>query len=118
MADTTLGSKGLLNADLVLVQSKSHASTLVHEDESGEAIDHTGWTGRCRIQGGSVDLALDGCVTFGEDGAILLTIPSSVTASIPLGSYDWDLMCETPTGWVERVAYGKARVHDSFSYDA
>ena len=118
MADVTLGSKGLLGADLVLVQSKSHSSVLVHEDESGQAVDHEGWSARCRVKGGDVDVALDGCVSFGEGGEIWLSIPASVTAALPLGSYDWDLMCEDPAGFVERVCWGKARVYDSYSYDA
>lgn len=117
MADVTLGTKGLVNADLVLVQSASFACTFFHQDEHGDPIDHDGWDAWCKLSGGSYELNLDGSVSFGEDGAIYLLVTDEQTASIPLGTYDWDLIVEDQVGYATRIAYGRARVYDSWARD-
>lgn len=117
MAQVILGQEGVLNADLIIVQNASYAATFIHEDPTGDPIDHTGWTGRARIQGNGVNLVLDSYVSFGEDGAIQLAIPASETAGLKIGRYGWDLMCEDAYGFITRLIYGKAKVYDSYAYD-
>lgn len=114
---TQIGSKGLINADLVLVQEVSFSCSFIHEDSEGNPIDHTGWSKWCRIEGRS-DYDLTGNVAFGEDGAIDLSIPDTLTAEIPTGTYRWDLIVEDELGYSTRIAYGSVSVYDSYARDA
>ena len=113
----TLGSKGLLNADIVIVQSVSFSCTFVHETSDGEPIDHSGWSAWCKIQGGSLDLDLGDRVAFSENGEIVLLIPDDITATMPVGTYSWDLIIKDTLGYSIRIAYGNARVYDSYAKD-
>ncbi len=115
MAAVTLGSKGLLNADLILVQNASFAATFTHLDEDGEPIDHTGWTAKARVMTKQEPTVMDNYVSFGTGGDIILAIPAN--HNIPLGKYEWDMMVGDTSGNVIRIAYGKATIVDSFSYD-
>lgn len=117
MAEVTLGSKGLVNADLILVQSASFSATFTHVDGDGDAIDHTGWSAWSRLRGGSTDLDLSSCVSFGEGGAIDMLVTDELTATIPVGTYEWDLIVEDDLGYATRVAYGKCKVYDSLARD-
>lgn len=117
MAAITIGSRGLLNADIILVQGVSFSCVFVHEDAEGEPIDHAGASAWCRIQGGRVDIDLTDRVSFGTDGEIVLAIPDELTATIPTGTYNWDLIVEDATGYASRIAWGNARVYDSYARD-
>lgn len=118
MATVTIGSRGLVNADLVLVQNASFSCTFVHEQDDGTPIDHSGWTAWCRVKGGELDLDLSDRVAFGDDGAINLVIPDDLTANVPCGTYNWDLIAEDATGFATRIAWGACRVYDSWARDA
>ena len=112
----TLGSEGLLNANLILVQNASFIATFTHLGPNDEPVDHTGWQKRARITKRGVNVVLDRYVSFGENGDIVLDIPASVTGGLELGSYRWDLMIEGSNN-VYRIAYGDAKVVDSYAYD-
>ena len=108
---TTFGQEGCLNADLKLAQSQGFELTIVHKDESGDAIDHTNDTGYCRLRrDGYDDVVLDEYVTCGEE--VTLELPGSVTASIAEGTWKWDLFA----GDV-RLLYGKCKVYDTYARD-
>lgn len=116
MAATTLGSQGLLNADLVLVQNVSFSATIVHEHDDGTPVDHTGWTVYSKAQGKTyVDLT--DCVSFGSDGEIYILIPDTLTKELPLESFNWDIIVEDETGFATRLVYGKIKVYDSYARD-
>ena len=116
MAATTLGSQGLLNADLVLVQNVSFSATIVHEHDDGTPVDHTGWIAYCKAQGRQyVDLS--GCVGFGDNGEIHILIPDTLTVTLPLETFNWDLICEDETGFATRIVYGRIKVYDSYARD-
>lgn len=118
MATVTLGSQGLLNADLVLVQNVSFSAVIVHETEDGEPIDHAGWTLYCQAQQGTKrKIDLNACVYFGDEGQIIMLIPDEVTRDMPLGTYNWDLIGEDETGYATRIVYGRATVYDSYARD-
>lgn len=117
MRRVELGTRGLLNADMRLVRSCSFSATLVHEDEKGQPIDHTGWSAWCRIQGDGIDVDLTDRVAFGEGGEIAIYVPDEVTATIPAGAYGWDLIVEDATGYATCIAYGAALVYDSHARD-
>ena len=116
MATITLGSQGLLNADLVLVQNVSFSATIIHENDEGEPIDHTGWHAYCQAQGRTV-VDLNDCVSFGEDGAIHIYIPDTLTKEMPLSTFNWDIIVEDETGFATRLVYGKINVYDSYARD-
>lgn len=120
MASVTLGSKGLVNADLVLVRGASFACTFTHVDAAGDPIPHDGWSAKCRAHKyaceRSHDVDLQGCVSFGDGGDIYLAIPTETTEAM-LGEYEWDLMVTDDKGFVTRLAYGKANVYDSLAMD-
>lgn len=120
MATVTLGSKGLLNANLELVQGQSFSCSFIHEDEDGNPIDHTGWTTKCSMQRkvGGEYVNLDDCVWLGDgDGCINVTIPDDLTVDLTPTTYDWDLFAEDATGYATRIAYGVAKVYDSVARD-
>lgn len=117
MADVTLGTKGLVNADLIFVQNASFSCIFFHQDDQGAPIDHEGWGAWCRLSGGSFELNLNDSISFGDEGAIHFLVTDEQTASIPLGTYDWDLIVEDLTGYATRIAYGRARVYDSWARD-
>ena len=116
MATTTLGSQGLLNADLILVQNVSFSATIIHEDDEGHPIDHTGWTVYCQAQG-KTRIDLTDCVSFGDNGSIVIYIPDEVTKLMPLATMNWDIIVEDTTGYATRLVYGKITVYDSFARD-
>lgn len=118
MATVTLGSKGLINADLVLVQGASFSCAFIHEDENGDPIDHDGWAVWCRMQGRAGTVVLDDDVSFGDDGSINLNISDTETVGMAAGApYKWDLIAEDATGYATRIAYGNATVCDSVARD-
>lgn len=117
MRRVELGSRGLLNADMRLVRGCSLAVTLVHEDEEGRPVDHTGWQAWCRIQGDGIDVDLTDRVAFGEEGEIVLSVTDEITAAIPAGAYGWDLIAEDATGYATCIAYGAALVYESYARD-
>lgn len=116
MATTTLGSQGLLNADLVLVQNVSFSATIIHEHDDGTPVNHTGWTLYCKAQGKNY-VDLNSCVSFGEDGAIYILIPDTLTKDLPLETYNWDIIAEDENGFAIRLVYGKIKVYDSIARD-
>lgn len=116
MAETTLGTQGLLNADLVLVQNVSFSATIIHENDDGTPVDHTGWTAYCQAQGRQTFILSDS-VSFGDSGEIYIYITDEQTNSMPTGTYNWDIICEDQAGYAIRLVYGKATVYDSFARD-
>lgn len=116
MATITLGSQGLLNADLVLVQNVSFSATIIHEDDEGHPVDHTGWTAYCQAQG-KTNIDLSDCISFGEEGMIHIYIPDDVTKELPLSNFKWDIIVEDDTGFATRLVYGKINVYDSYARD-
>ena len=111
-----LGRKGCLNADLVISQAQGLSFEIVHvDDESGDPIDHTGEQAWCRMQRAKhEDVVLDAYVSMADaaEGVVHVDIPGSVTAGIATGDWVWDLFVgET------RLAYGKARVYDTYAKD-
>ena len=81
-----IGSKGLLEANITLPQSSSLTFTVIHEDEEGVIIDHSGDTASMAFQAKdkSLFVDLDSCVTCAENG-IYITIPANVSEDLPLG---------------------------------
>lgn len=111
MAQTILGSKGCLNADLIIAQSQGFSITIEHFNENGLPIDHTGDVGYCRLRrDGSDDVVLDSYITCGVK--VVFEVPGNVTKTIAAGEWDWDMFVNDV-----RLLYGKANVYDTISRD-
>lgn len=113
----TLGSNGVLEANLIIPQSTTFACAIEHTDTEGTPIDHTGYIPHMRIidkQKTTHDIG--DCVSF--DGSdVLIEIPSDITGSLALGSGKYDLMLEDSSGHVVRLLYGSVNIVDTYSLD-
>lgn len=111
-----IGSKGLLNADLIIPQSTSLNFHVVHKDESGNVIDHSASVCKMALQRKGQTYDLSECCTPGAQN-ITVTIPASVSSGIKLGAYAWDMIVTTTSGDVIRLIYGNASVVDTYALD-
>lgn len=113
----TLGSNGVLEANLIIPQSTTFACAIEHTDTEDNPIDHTGYIPHMRIiDKAKVTHDIGDCVTF-EDSDVLIEIPPSVTVAFSLGSGKYDLMLEDPSGHVVRLLYGGVTIVDTYSLD-
>lgn len=113
----TIGTQGLLEAKLIIPQGTTFACAIEHTDMEGTAIDHTGWVGHMSILDRSkTRYILDDCVSFsGSD--VLIEIPPSMTATLPIGGGSFDVMLEDDHGDVVRLLYGTTTVYDTYAMD-
>ena len=114
---TEIGSKGLAEVNLVIPQGTSLGFTVTHTDEQGEPVDHTGSTCHMAFQKkGSDTIDVSQCCAP-MDGAISVNITSDVTSGLSLGKMSWDLIVETESGDVTRLAYGSVSIVDTYALD-
>lgn len=113
----TLGSNGVLEANLIIPQSTTFACAIEHTDTEGTPIDHTGYTPYMRIiDKQKKEHDIGEYVSF--DGSdVLIELPSAVTESLALGSGKYDLMLEDTSGRVVRLLYGAVSIIDTYSLD-
>lgn len=113
-----IGSKGLQEVNLVIPQETTLTFDIVHKTEDGEVIDHSQSTAHMAFQ--STDkkttYPLDSCCDC-NDERIRVTIPATVTESMPLGKMLWDLIVTTALGEQVRVCYGKVSIVDTYALD-
>lgn len=113
-----VGSKGLLQLNLVIPQSTSIAFKVVVKDEdTGEVIDYSGATPRMRIKPETRSpIVLDDCCSVTAE-EISIFLPATKTATLPIGKHPWDLMVEVSSLQVDRICYGTASVVDTYAMD-
>lgn len=113
-----VGSRGLAEVNLTIPQGCSLDFDVVHSDEEGNPVDHTGSTIRMAFQskdgGSTVDLS--GCCS-GTATGITVLIPAIESEKLSLGKMLWDLIAEMSTGDVIRIAYGSVNVVDTYALD-
>ena len=113
-----IGAKGLAEANIILPQDTSLVFDVVHKDESGHVINHSGSTAHMAFQ--SKDKAttydLDACCACSAE-RIRVMIPASTSETLPLGKLNWDLIVVTATGEQIRLCYGVASVVDTYAMD-
>lgn len=113
----TLGSNGVLEANLIIPQSTTFACAIEHTDSEGTPIDHTGYIPHMRIiDKKKTQHDVGQYVTF-DDSDVLIELPSTITESLALGSGKYDLMLEDPSGHVVRLLYGAVSIIDTYSLD-
>ena len=116
-----VGSKGLQEVNLNIPQHSSLSFAIVHVDDStGNVIDHSNDTANMAFESKDdepheIFVDLDDCVDCGAE-SILVSIPPSVSESLPVGQLNWDLFIDMGEERL-RLCYGKVRIYDSYALD-
>ena len=113
-----IGSKGLCEVNLTIPQSTSLNFTVVHKDEAGDVVDHSGSTAKMAFQSrdGATTYDLSDCCACTSQ-AIAVNIPKSVTDGLPLGKLVWDMIVQTQSGGSVRMCYGAVSIIDTYALD-
>lgn len=113
-----IGSKGLCEVNLVIPQATSLTFDVVHKADGGEVIDHSQSTAHMAFQSKDkkTTWVMDSCCSC-TDERIRVTIPASMTESLPLGKLVWDLIVSTALGEQVRMCYGQVSVVDTYAMD-
>ena len=112
----TIGSKQLLEANLVIVSGVTFKASFVYKDQHGTPIDMSGW--KAYLDFFKMDakiLDCDGYVGLSSDGQIDVDLPPEATSGLPKGKYDYDIILEDPDGNNVRLVAGKATVYEKYS---
>lgn len=114
----TIGSKGLAEVNLIIPQDTSLAFDVIHTDDSGEVIDHSQSTVHMALQSKDKQdiYVMDSCCSPSVD-KIRVSIPASMSVTLPLGKLNWDMIVTTALGEQVRVCYGVATIVDTYSLD-
>ena len=79
-------------------------------DETGAAVDLTGYTPSAKVRASLSDAApildLAPTIPTPANGTIRVDVPAVETADVLQGSYKWDLTLETPDGNILHVCGG------------
>lgn len=115
---TEIGSRGLAEVNLTLPQDTSLTFDVVHTDDSGNVIDHSGSTVHMALQSKDkkTTFVMDSCCSAMSE-LIRVSIPASVTEALPLGKMNWDMIVTTLLGEQVRVCYGNATIVDTYALD-
>lgn len=113
-----IGAKGLEEVTLVIPQSTSLTFDVIHEDENGEAIDHSQSTAKMAFQtkDKSRTWHMDECCTCTSE-KIRVTIPATITESLPVSKLVWDLFVITTLGEQIRLCFGDVQMADTYAMD-
>ena len=113
-----VGSKGLAEVNITIPQGCSLDFEIVHKNEQGQAVDHTGSTLHMAFESkdGATLIDLSSCCT-GTSTGITVVIPASESESMALGKMLWDLIADTTSGDTIRICYGTATIVDTYALD-
>lgn len=111
----TLGSRAVLDADLVIVAGASNTRSFMYmsrtADGGREPVDLTGWTARCQIRrDGRLLLDMSRWVGMDATGLVVLDPPPGRTAGLDGWSGSWDLVVTSPQGRVVRLCAGSVSI--------
>ena len=113
-----IGSAGLEKGNLILNQGCSLDFTIEHRNELGNLINHSGSTAKFLIQDSRKRVVADLSTAVSPgSSSIVVNIPASATAAIPVGMYNYDIIITMSSGDVIRMLYGQAIVNDTISMD-
>lgn len=113
-----VGSKGLAEVNIVLPQSTSLTFDVVHTDDEGSVIDHSESTVHMAFQSKDkkTTYVMDSCCSCSAE-RIRVSIPATMSESLPLGKLAWDMIVTTSLGEQVRVCYGQVNVVDTYALD-
>lgn len=110
----TLGSRVVLEADLVIVAGASNLRAVRYMHRTGdgrEPVDLTGWTAICQIRrDGRLLLDLSDWVGMDATGLVTLDPPPEETRGLDGWSGSWDLVLTSPQGRVVRLCAGSVSI--------
>jgi len=102
--------------NLKIYRGTSFAETFVWT-ENGLPVDLTTWQAKIQIKPDSGTPAYtlssaDGQIILGADGSIAVTLDPAFTATMAVGSYDWDILLMDATGFIQPpLLYGIVTVY-------
>ena len=111
-----IGSKGLAEVNLTIPQSTSLTFDIIHKTESGDVVDHSQSTAKMAFQASNTTYVLDSCCSCDVD-KIRVSVPGSMTGTMPVGKMAWDLIVSTSLGEQIRICYGKVAIVDTYAFD-
>lgn len=117
-----IGSKGLAEVNLTIPQGTSLTFDIVHKDDEGAVIDHSGSTAYMAFQrkdkntGDVTTYDMDSCCACTSE-LIRVTIPASASEEMPRGKMSWDIIVETELGERIRLCYGAVSIVDTYALD-
>lgn len=110
----TLGSRAVLEADLVIVAGASNTRAVRYMHRTGdgrEPVDLTGWTAICQIsRDGRLLLDMSDWVGMDATGLVTLDPPPDKTRGLEGYSGSWDLVLTSPQGRVVRLCAGSVSI--------
>lgn len=111
-----IGSKGLIELNLIIPQGTSFDFILEHLDEKGRPVNHTSSRiEMCLIDKSSNDKKIDlSEYAKGIGMGIKVEIPYQATAKIPIGIYNWNMLVYSGSENCSSFAYGKTRIINIF----
>lgn len=107
-----IGSKGFLEARIIIPKGTSLSFEIIHKDEDGNVIDHTGDEARMVFKHGAEAVDMSPCCTCGAE-SISVNIPAETSASFESDSYYWDMVIVAES--TTRIAYGTVVVPETYS---
>ena len=118
-----IGGKSLLGdeeVNLNIPQVTSLYFTVIHRDERGEVVDHSGSTIAMKFQTPDRQTTYDMSeyCSANADG-IVVNIPANATENLPVGkkALNWDMIVTTQAGGQPRLLQGVVRVYDTYAKD-
>lgn len=114
MANIKIGSRGLCNADIILVQHCSLSFDVIHKNADGKIIDHSNSKFAFAFQGAKTHDMSE--YVNGDSTGIHVSIPAKASEKLPIGSMFYDLIVETDV-YTQCLLYGNVQIGDSISFD-
>lgn len=114
MSNIVIGSRGLCNADIILVQHCSLSFDVIHKDADGNIIDHSNSNFAFAFQGAKTHDMSE--YVNGDSTGIHVSIPAKASEKLPIGSMFYDLIVTTDV-YTQCLLYGNVQIGDSVSLD-
>ena len=111
-----IGSKGLAEVNLTIPQSTSLTFDIVHKTDEGDVVDHSQSTAHMAFQSVKTTYVMSSCCECTAEH-IRVSIPATMTESMPLGKMSWDIIVTTALGEQVRICYGKVSIVDTYAMD-
>ena len=107
-----IGNRGLIEARIIIPKGTSLAFEVVHKDDTGNVVDHTGDEVKLVFVNGETRVDLSQYCT-GSDENITVSIPASASTAFTCNSYDYDMIVIASE--TTRLMYGTVSVPKTYS---
>lgn len=107
-----IGNRGLIEARIIIPKGTSLTFEVVHKDDEGNVVDHTGDEVKLVFVNGEDRVDLSQYCT-GSDENITVSIPASASAAFACNSYDYDMIVVASE--TTRLMYGTVSVPKTYS---